>query len=121
MKKILVIDDDPAFRDIIKAGLETAHYEVSLAASGEVGLQKISKSIPDAILLDIKMPGMNGLEFLTEINKKFGEGKIPIIITSNLSSMDTISDGIALGIRGYILKSNESIQGILESVERFLK
>jgi len=121
MKKVLIIDDDLVFKDLMKAGLDPAEYDVLLASNGQEGLAKMSESKPDVILLDIKMPGMNGLDFLKEINQKYGEGKTPILITSNISSMETVSEGVALGIRGFIVKSDESVQGIVEMMERALK
>ena len=121
MKKILIIDDDATFKELMKAGLDPASYEVSMAGDGQEGLQQMSESPPDAILLDIKMPGMDGLTFLKEINQKYGEGKTPVLITSNMSSMDSVAEGVSLGIRGYVVKSNESVQGIVETIERILK
>ncbi|MEK7155669.1 MAG: response regulator [Patescibacteria group bacterium] len=118
MKHILIIDDDETFKSLIQSAFDTAKYSVALAADGVEGLKSMGEKRPDIILLDIKMPNMGGIEFLKEINKKYGEGKTPILITSNISSMDTISEGVVLGIRGYVLKSNESLQGIVEAVER---
>lgn len=121
MKKILIIDDDSTFRQLMTTGLDPAVYEVTTTNDGQEGLQKMSESLPDLILLDIKMPGMDGITFLKEINQKYGEGKTPVLVTSNMSSLDNIAEGVSLGIRGYVLKSNESIQGIVASIERILK
>jgi DNA-binding NarL/FixJ family response regulator len=73
------------------------------------------------MLLDIDMPLMNGLEFLQKANEKFGLGKVPVLITSNLEGMDTISEGIALGIRGYVVKSKESLEGLELSIKNLFK
>ncbi|TSC85615.1 MAG: diguanylate cyclase domain-containing protein [Parcubacteria group bacterium Gr01-1014_8] len=121
MKKILIIDDDETFKSLMKGELDSAEYEVVCASDGSEGLQKMSESQPDGILLDIKMPGMDGLQFLKELNKKYGEGKTPVLITSNVSSMDNIAEGMALGIRGYVVKSDESAQGIIDAIDRLLK
>ena len=112
MKKILVIDDDMTFVAMMKASLEPARYEVTSAGNGVEGLEAIEESMPDLILLDIMMPKMDGIEFLKEMNKKYGEGKIPVLVTSNISSLDKISEGVSLGVRGYFVKSEESLQGI---------
>lgn len=121
MKKILIIDDDKTFKELMSAGLDADTYEVRLASDGQEGLKVMGESLPDAILLDIKMPGMDGLTFLKELNQKYGEGKTPVLITSNMSSMDSIAEGVSLGIRGYVVKSNESVQGIVAAIERILK
>ncbi len=118
MKKILIIDDDPFFAKNIKGVLDPKLYEVVSAADGEEGLKKIKDSVPDGILLDIMMPKMNGMDFLKQLNEAYGKNKIPVIITSNLSSFTKIAEGVSLGIRGYIFKSNESLQNIGDTITK---
>src|SRR5262249_37320150 len=93
-------------------------YEVSVAADGVEGLEQVSKSMPDLILLDIMMPRMNGVEFLEHLKDLEHGHQVPVIITSNDSSLDTISRGAELGVRGYIVKSNESMKTIMASIDR---
>jgi CheY-like chemotaxis protein len=118
MKKILVIDDDQTFLEVVKMGVDARKYEVSTASDGVQGLEEVKKSMPDLILLDIKMPRMNGVEFLEHFKEMEQGVKIPVIITSNDSSLDMISRGAELGVRGYIVKSNESMKTIMSSIER---
>lgn len=121
MKKVLVIDDDMTFVTLMKASLDPSKYTVTSAGNGEEGLKQIEESKPDLILLDVMMPKMDGIEFLTQMNEKYGSGSIPVLITSNISSMEKISEGISLGIRGYFVKSNESLQGISEIIDGIFK
>ena len=118
MKKILVIDDDQTFRELIATGVDKDVYEVTTAADGVAGLGQLDKNTPDLILLDIMMPRMNGVEFLEKMNETHHDKQIPVIITSNDSSLDTISRGAELGVRGYIVKSTESMKTIMGSIER---
>lgn len=118
MKKILVVDDDQTFRELISSGVDKDQYHVTTAADGVEGLEQVEKDMPDIILLDIMMPRMNGVEFLEKMKEVHADKQIPVIITSNDSSLDTISRGAELGIRGYIVKSNESLKTIMSSVER---
>ena len=76
---------------------------------------------PAVIILDLNLPKMNGMEFLKKVNEKYGEAMIPVLITSNMSSMQQISEGVSLGIRGYIIKSNESLQSIVDAVDTIFK
>jgi CheY-like chemotaxis protein len=117
MKKILVIDDDQIFRDLIANGVDKTQYEVTTAADGIEGMEVLEKATPDLILLDVMMPRMNGVEFLEKMKEK-GDKQVPVIITSNDSSLDTISRGAELGVRGYIVKSSESMKTIMASIER---
>ncbi|OHB10017.1 MAG: hypothetical protein A3G05_01860 [Candidatus Zambryskibacteria bacterium RIFCSPLOWO2_12_FULL_45_14] len=116
MKKILVIDDDETFQKAISTKLELLTYQVVLASDGEEGLSKAVTEKPDLILLDIKMPKLDGLAFLKKLRANEGGLKIPVIITSNLSSIDKISEGVSLGIKGYILKSNETLDTITKEI-----
>jgi CheY-like chemotaxis protein len=121
MKHILVIDDDSFFAKNITEMLDAKSFKVEAAENGEVGLKHLEKSIPDLILLDIMMPKMNGIEFLKTINDKYGKNKIPVIITSNLATMEKISEGLSLGIKGYIAKSDETLQSIADTVTALLE
>jgi two-component system sensor histidine kinase/response regulator len=121
MKHILVIDDDSFFAKNITEMLDAQEFQVEAAENGEIGLEKVEKKMPDLILLDIMMPKMNGIEFLKIINDKYGKNKIPIIITSNLSTMEKISEGLSLGIKGYIAKSDETLESIADTVRNTFK
>ena len=121
MKKILVLDDDMTFVATIKASLDTARYTVESAGNGEEGLSHMKESLPDLILLDINMPKMDGITFLKDMNTAYGQGKIPVLVTSNVSSLDTISEGVSLGIRGYFVKSDESLEGIAHIIDGVFK
>lgn len=113
MKKILIIDDDLPFIASIKATLDPTEYTVQAAGNGAEGLKRIEESIPDLILLDMMMPVMDGITFLKEMNMKYGERKIPVIVTSNVSTIDKISEGVSLGVHGYFIKSDESLESIV--------
>lgn len=117
MKKVLVIDDDVTFQLTMTTKLKQAGYEGVSALDGEAGLDMALHGSPDLILLDIKMPKLDGLSMLRELNEKRDEAKkIPVFITSNLSGLDNISEGIDLGIKGYIIKSDESLDTIVTAV-----
>lgn len=121
LKKILVIDDDMTFGAMMKAAFDPKKYVISSVANGEEGLREMEEYKPDIILLDIMMPKMDGIEFLRQINEKYGKGKTPVIITSNISSIEKVSEGVELGVNGYIIKSDESLKGIIEMVDGILK
>lgn len=121
MKKILIIDDDATFQKTLSATLELLAYDVVSAFDGEEGLSKAVSEKPDLIILDIKMPKLDGLSLLKKLqSNKDGSEKTPVLITSNVSGMNTISEGVSLGVRGYILKSDESLDAIAKDVEAIL-
>lgn len=101
--KILVVDDDPDFLETIKYDLEKNGYQVALATSGEEGMKKIRSESPDLILLDIKMPRMDGYTFVRQLKKDEASSKIPVIVLTSYEPMKEIFE--QEGICDYFVKS----------------
>ena len=80
MKTILIVNDEQSTRFLYKEKLEGNDYQISVAATGEEALKMLDKQIPDLIILDIKMPGMDGIEVMRKIKDE--KGDIPIILCS---------------------------------------
>ncbi len=100
-RKILLIDDDALFRRSLSFHLRQAGYQVQTAASAEDGLSIIRNNLPDLVLLDIGLPGMDGLDALHYIKD---DVKIPVIfITARHRELDEIL-GLELGADDYITK-----------------
>ena len=100
-KKILVVDDDPHIREVIRFALEKAGMQVWEAENGQAGLQKIQAISPDLVVLDIIMPEMDGLEMCRELRKS---SELPILF---LSSRDDEIDriiGLEIGGDDYVTK-----------------
>lgn len=123
MKKILIVDDDKIFLKIFRDTLFKMHedkFEVIVAEDGQEGLDKVAQENPDLIVLDIKMPKMDGIEFLRALKEKSPDHQIPVLISSNFSDAEKISEGLELGVRGYVVKSDYSLDGIIERIEGIL-
>ena len=120
-KKILIVDDDPTFQKVMSDKLKSLNYEITSAMDGEQGLKMALEGRPDLVLLDIKMPKLDGIGFLKTLKEKKDIDPIPVLITSNLGTIDQISEGIALGVKGYIIKSNESLDNIVKEIEDVFK
>lgn len=117
MKKILLIDDDEAFLKTANGFLAAAGYQIVMANDGRKGLEIVEKEIPDLILLDLLMPNLGGMDFLKKLHKDEKLGKIPVLILTNVSSLNRVDEGLELGARGYIIKSDESLKTIKSTVE----
>ncbi len=76
--RILIVDDEEGIRLLYKEELEEEGYEVELASSGEEALKKLDSGQMDMVLLDIKMPGMDGVEVLRKLKEKYKE--LPVIL-----------------------------------------
>lgn len=101
MKKILVIDDEAAIRDLIELVLKRENYNVKTAENGAIGLMEVNSFQPDLILLDLMLPDYSGYELCREIVKK---STIPVIMLS--AKNETIDKvlGLELGAEDYITK-----------------
>jgi two-component system, NtrC family, nitrogen regulation response regulator NtrX len=100
--RILVIDDEAAIRDSLRMILEYEHYEFVGASSGPEGLAAIKRDPPDVILLDIKMPGMNGLETLADIRKV--DEALPVAMISGHGTITDAMQATRLGAFDFIEK-----------------
>ncbi len=122
MKKILIIDDDKIFSKILKDGLMQGvnKHEVSVAHDGEEGLEKVKQDRPDLIVLDMMMPKIGGIEFLKKIKLFNITPQIPVIISSQLMDVEKISESVELGVKGYIVKSDFSLDNIIKQIENIL-
>ena len=120
MKKILVIDDDQFFAKSLRSALPKEKYILTHAEDGEVGLAKLALDKPDLIVLDLMMPKLDGTEFLQKLRASEEFGKIPVLVSSNLSSVKKIGDVMAMGAVGYVIKSDESLESIVQDIERIL-
>jgi CheY-like chemotaxis protein len=102
-KKILVIDDEPDLRLLVRLILESDGYEIVEAASGEEGLELIPGERPRLVLLDIRLPGIDGWEVLERMREDHS-GDIPVIIMSAHSSPRTLERAKEQGTQGYLVK-----------------
>ena len=120
MKKILVIDDDQFFPKTLEGALPKGKYELVHAEDGEKGLEALKNVKPDLIILDLMMPKLDGTAFLKKLQESPDLPKVPVLVSSNLSSFKKISDVMSLGAVGYVIKSDESLQSIVQDIERIL-
>ena len=104
MVKVLVIDDVPEARVLLDIYLSHRGYEVLLAGDGWKGLQLYHQEHPDAILLDLNMPELDGLTVLKEIRR--ADPKQPVIILTADSNPDTEQQVRALSVNEFVLKSS---------------
>jgi two-component system, NtrC family, nitrogen regulation response regulator NtrX len=102
MANILVIDDERSIRNTLKEVLEYENHTIELSSDGEEGLELFARKEFDVVLLDIKMPKMDGLEVLSRIMEKSHE--IPVIMISGHGNIDTAVDAIKKGAYDFIEK-----------------
>ncbi|MGK7919580.1 MAG: sensor histidine kinase [Trichodesmium sp.] len=107
---ILVVDDTPANLKVIVETLADQGYEVSTAISGERALKQVSYDLPDLILLDIQMPGIDGFETCQKLKENPQTKDIPVIFMTALSDSESIVKGFTLGAVDYITKPFQAVE-----------
>ncbi len=102
--KILVIDDEPDNFDVIEALLYKDDYQLSYAASGQQGLDRLATLQPDVILLDVMMPNMDGIEVCQRIKRNLSWQNIPIIMVTALHGKEDLAKCMDAGANDFISK-----------------
>ncbi len=115
MKKILLVDDEEGIQMLYREELEDDGYEVISAYTGEEGLQKFKDESPDLVILDIQMPGMNGIETLRQM--KMINPDLPVILSSAYNEYK--QDLGAWASDEYVVKSSD-IKDLKEAINKHL-
>lgn len=115
--KILVVDDEPAVTDLLAYNLRKANYEVLTAADGQEALDMVRQSKPDLILLDLMLPGVEGLDVCRELRKT---SDVPIIMVTALGEEIDRVVGLELGADDYVSKPF-SVRELLARIKAVLR
>jgi len=103
-KHILVVEDEEDIRELLRHNLAKDGYTVSVAATGEEGLRRARAETPDAVLLDLMLPGVDGLEVCRALKRDKKTEKIPIVMVTAKGEEADIVAGLELGADDYITK-----------------
>lgn len=121
MAKVLLIEDDPFIRSVYENILTKENYEVVLAKDGTEGLAIAKADEPDLIILDMLMPGLDGIEFLEKYNLKAKHPNVKVIVLSNMLIQDKVDRAIELGASNYKTKALFSPREMMDLVRDTLK
>lgn len=105
-KKIVVVEDDQAFYNLCATELELKGYKVVHVPDGQTAVSRIREEKPDLILLDIILPGINGLDILEELKAADETADIAVIMLTNFGTDENISKAVELGADDYLMKYN---------------
>ena len=120
-RKILIVEDDFFIRDIYGVRFSQEGFAVTMAENGIVALEKLEQGLlPDIILLDIIMPGMNGIDALKKIKANDEWKNIPIIMLTNISERERVGESMELGVNDYLIKSHFTPSEVVEKVNILL-
>lgn len=117
--KVLLIDDEQEFVETLAERLQTRGFSVSTALSGDEGLGRLDQMKPDVVILDVLMPGKNGIQTLKEIRER--DPLVEIMMLTGHATIDTAIEGLKLGAFDYLKKptdTKELIEKILRAYAR---
>jgi len=117
MKKILFIEDEFSLQKTLGEFLRKNGYEVISALDGETGLRVAKEKLPDLILLDLILPRKHGLDVLKDLKNDKKTKDIPVIILTNLESLEDVQKAIELGATTYLVKANYSLEEVVEKIK----
>ncbi|OHA33832.1 MAG: hypothetical protein A2928_03625 [Candidatus Taylorbacteria bacterium RIFCSPLOWO2_01_FULL_45_15b] len=117
-KTIMWVEDDVFLSDIIARKLSNEECKLLHAASGDTALAMIEKEMPDIVLLDILIPGIDGFEILSRVKANPALKKIPVILLSNLGQKDDIEKGQKLGAERFLVKATVTLDEIVEEIKK---
>lgn len=103
-KQILIVDDEPAWIKVLSHLLRAKGYKVLEASSAKEALKTLTGSTPDLILSDVRMPDMNGFDFLDKVRSTGRSAKIPVIFLSAVDDYDAKKVAKDLGATDYLIK-----------------
>jgi DNA-binding response OmpR family regulator len=118
--KIAIIEDDAVISQMYRMKFEAEGYEVQMAGNGRIGVELVEKMRPDIILLDLRMPEMDGAQALTQIRKHDWGKDIPVLILTNVGEEEAPKELEHLNVLNYIVKADLTPRQVTEKVKEAL-
>ncbi|MBI3103963.1 response regulator [Candidatus Daviesbacteria bacterium] len=119
-KKILLVEDEDFIRELYVRQLTNAGFSVKFAVDGQSGLNMLRSETFDLLLLDIMLPGMNGLQLLREFKTQNPASKMITILLTNLGQEAVIKEGFELGAQAYLIKASYTPDQVVNEVKNAL-
>src|SRR5881396_4054360 len=120
MKKVLIIEDDAMVAQIYRSSLEKRGYATETCQDGQSGLTRVQEHRPDAILLDLMLPKLNGIDVLEQMRAQKNLASLPVIVLTNAYIPDMIREAFAAGASQVFNKANITPQHILDALDHLL-
>ena len=119
--KILVVEDEEILLTALSEELKQEGFTVVGARDGVEGVEKSLSEKPDLILLDLVMPRLDGIGALRQMKENPATKDIPVVILTNLSDYDKISDALTLGAMDYLVKANYRLEDLVVKIKTVLE
>jgi len=120
-KKILIVEDDSILQKALQEFLDGEGFEIFSALDGEEGIKLGKEKKPDLVLLDIILPKKDGYEVLKELKSDENTKKIPVILLTNLGSLNDVERAIEMGANTYLIKADYKLEEVSSKIKEVLK
>jgi DNA-binding response OmpR family regulator len=119
--KILIVEDEEILLTALSEELRQEGFNAVGAKDGVEGVEKIVSEKPDLVLLDLVMPRLDGIGALKQMKENPETKDIPIVILTNLSDYDKVSDALSLGAMDYLVKANYRLEELVNKIKTILE
>ena len=117
--RVLMIEDDSAVAEMYRLRLSADGYVVTIARTGEEGLELATGTRPDLIYLDLRLPAMDGFEVLKRLRNEPGTAETPVIILTNYGRPELVERGLKLGALEFLIKADTTPARLAETAGRW--
>ena len=118
-RQVLVVDDDPAACDLMRATLEAMGIEVTTAPGGAAALEQLARRLPDAMVLDLMMPGIDGFDVLGRLQSHPAWSRLPVFIWTSLILTDDEHAMLARSARAVLAKGDGQLDAVLQALRHW--
>lgn len=120
-KKVLLVEDSPTQAEQIKAALEAKGLEVSIATTGELGLNLALQHQPNLVVLDVNLPGLNGFEVCGFLKNNLATRSTPVVMYSEENRLGQMTKAYSVGVDYYVTKDSTGERTLLAIIENLLE
>ncbi|MBX4187075.1 MAG: response regulator transcription factor [Candidatus Doudnabacteria bacterium] len=118
--KVLIVEDEEILLTALSEELKQEGFDAIGAPDGMEGVAKAASEKPDLILLDLVMPKLDGIGALKQLKESDETKSIPVVILTNLSDYDKVSEALALGAMDYLVKANYRLEELVAKIKTVL-
>ena len=119
-KKILIVEDDSILQKALQEFLTGEGFEIFSALDGEEGIKMGKEKNPDLVLLDIILPRKDGYEVLKELKSDEKTKKIPVVLLTNLGSLNDVEKALEMGATTYLIKADYKLEEVAKKIKEIL-
>ncbi len=119
MAKLLIVDDSPTEIHVLSKALKSGGYEVVVSNDGETGIATAKSELPDVILMDVVMPGLNGFQATRKLSRDAATKHIPVLLVTTKDQETDREWGMRQGAKGYLVKPVDQAE-LLDKIQTLL-